>query len=549
MKTTMKKLLSFVLVAVLLVTAIPFQASATSEAMSVPVDVYINGEPVTEKTLTVDGTVALNEATAKTLINVWENDDIVRTFDGWKRGDGSSLNASDTLTNNGWLFDQLNAGYRLQLHLKEVEKDKSSKSIPVYVYVDNEQQASSSLTLSAGGTVLTKALGEQMLGSNVTFVKWALSVDANDVTGSSYDNDSNITALYLYGKTTSNGNTGNDNNSSNGGSTTNGTVNVPVYVYINGSKVNTTKTLKVTADVKLTEKLAMSMLNTTDGRTFVKWTNNNGKDVTDETLGYDWVQKQDGYYLNMYLKEGTSTTTPSTGTTYTVTFYDVNNTKITSVNVESGSKVHVSNFEDAAMYTNIGSGYTFAGWKVGKNGTTTYTNTQAAGLTISGNTSFYAVATKNNSSTKFPYSVYLHIYAKGNVSTPIKTVTLDTWTCVKDGVVTLDELKEVVKTYYTSKDSDGIGYDGIYYSTSSTKTDYVNDENKTERINNLNDLRSEGYVHLNVWIDNYKAKTSSNADPSNPKTGDSIFMTMTVMTISASALALVYFFNKKRAIR
>lgn len=154
----------------------------------------------------------------------------------------------------------------------------------------------------------------------------------------------------------------------------------------------------------------------------------------------------------------------------------------------------------------------------------------------------------SGSSSKFPYSVYLHIYAKGNVATPLKSVTLDTWSCVKDGVVTLDEVKEVVKTYYTAKTSDGIGYDGFYYSTSTTKNDYINNENKTTRINNLDDLRTQGYVHLNVWIDNYVAKSSSssNADTSNPKTGDSIYTAVAVMGLSVTALAAVYFINKKR---
>lgn len=154
----------------------------------------------------------------------------------------------------------------------------------------------------------------------------------------------------------------------------------------------------------------------------------------------------------------------------------------------------------------------------------------------------------SGSSSKFPYSVYLHIYAKGNVATPLKSVTLDTWSCVKDGVVTLDEVKEVVKTYYTAKTSDGIGYDGFYYSTSTTKNDYINNENKTTRINNLDYLRTQGYVHLNVWIDNYVAKSSSssNADSSNPKTGDSIYTAVAVMGLSVTALAAVYFINKKR---
>lgn len=154
----------------------------------------------------------------------------------------------------------------------------------------------------------------------------------------------------------------------------------------------------------------------------------------------------------------------------------------------------------------------------------------------------------SGSSSKFPYSVYLHIYAKGNVATPLKSVTLDTWSCVKDGVVTLDEVKEVVKTYYTAKTSDGIGYDGFYYSTSTTKNDYINNENETTRINNLDYLRTQGYVHLNVWIDNYVAKSSSssNADSSNPKTGDSIYTAVAVMGLSVTALAAVYFINKKR---
>lgn len=166
----------------------------------------------------------------------------------------------------------------------------------------------------------------------------------------------------------------------------------------------------------------------------------------------------------------------------------------------------------------------------------------------SGSGSGSSSGSDSGSSSKFPYSVYLHIYAKGNVATPIKTVTLDSWTCVKDGVINLEELKEVVKTYYTAKTSDGIGYDGIYYSTSTTKNDYVNDTNHTEEITNLDTLRTQGYVHLNVWINNYVAKSSSssNADSSNPKTGDSIYTAVAVMGLSVTALAAVYFINKKR---
>ena len=113
----------------------------------------------------------------------------------------------------------------------------------------------------------------------------------------------------------------------------------------------------------------------------------------------------------------------------------------------------------------------------------------------------------------------------------------------------MEEVKDVVKTYYTAKTSDGIEYDGFYYSTSTTKNDYINDKKVPGPINNLDELRKEGYVHLNIWIDNAKAKTDSSSTSSNPKTGDTIYMAVTVMGLSAASLAAVYYISKKRAVR
>lgn len=188
-------------------------------------------------------------------------------------------------------------------------------------------------------------------------------------------------------------------------------------------------------------------------------------------------------------------------------------------------------------------GMTFKGWYTASTGGASIGNSFTAG---SQGTTYYA---QYYTSNKFPYSVILHIYPNGTIGSPMKTVTLDTWTCVKDGVITLDEVKEVVKTYYTAKTSDGIGYDGLYYSTSTTKTDYAKDNSKAVKsVDNLDELRTQGYVHLNVWINNYVAKSSSssNADSSNPKTGDSIYTAVAVMGLSVTALAAVYFINKKR---
>lgn len=141
-------------------------------------------------------------------------------------------------------------------------------------------------------------------------------------------------------------------------------------------------------------------------------------------------------------------------------------------------------------------------------------------------------------------SVFLHIYSYGSVKSAIKDIKLDTWSCVKDGVLSLREMSDVVKTYYSAKNSDGITIKGFYL----TKDDMVAVKNDSTSINNLEDMRRKGEVHLYITIDNYttKSSSSSNADSSNPKTGDSIYTAVAVMGLSVTALAAVYFINKKR---
>ena len=53
MKNTMKKLLSLVLVAMLLVCAVPFQAAATEADETLTVKTYVDGKYVTDKYVTV----------------------------------------------------------------------------------------------------------------------------------------------------------------------------------------------------------------------------------------------------------------------------------------------------------------------------------------------------------------------------------------------------------------------------------------------------------------------------------------------------------------
>ena len=156
----------------------------------------------------------------------------------------------------------------------------------------------------------------------------------------------------------------------------------------------------------------------------------------------------------------------------------------------------------------------------------------------------------NISNNKFPYKVYLHIFKDNKVDDPAKTINI-TEGIALDGKVTLDEVKTVVKNYYTAKTSDGIKYDGMYMAKGNWVGNFVNDTQKYDTISDTNELRKESEVHINVMITNANAKSTTNekADKTNPKTGDMIFIPVIFMVVSGAAIAGVYFYNKKRSAR
>ncbi len=153
----------------------------------------------------------------------------------------------------------------------------------------------------------------------------------------------------------------------------------------------------------------------------------------------------------------------------------------------------------------------------------------------------------STTTNKFPYNVYLNIYKGTTVGTPAKTINITSGIAL-DGKVTLAEVKSLVLNYYTANTSAGITFDGLYLAKGNWVSNYVYDQ-KYDEFNDINTLRQIDTVYINVMIDNCTAKTTSTstADSSNPKTGDSIFMPVAVLGISASALATAFFFaNKKR---
>ena len=146
---------------------------------------------------------------------------------------------------------------------------------------------------------------------------------------------------------------------------------------------------------------------------------------------------------------------------------------------------------------------------------------------------------------KFPYNVYLHVYLNNNLDSAHKTFDI-TDGIAADGVVDKNDIwNNLLKNYYSAKDSKGVKIE-LYKAEDNWVKNFAVD-NQTDRIDDILDQRDDHYVHINVVLNNAKYKTSgSNADPNNPKTGDSIGTVISVMGLSATALATMFFFNKKR---
>lgn len=149
--------------------------------------------------------------------------------------------------------------------------------------------------------------------------------------------------------------------------------------------------------------------------------------------------------------------------------------------------------------------------------------------------------------------VYLHVYLNGDASTIAMTKDITGTYLMDDWKTDTTEILNYLKNnYYTAKDSsNAITIDGLYVSTD-TKGAFPSNyyaDNKTSSKDDINDLLEDGYVHISVMLKNAKAKSSSTADSSNPKTGDTIFVPFMVMGLTATALAAAYVFGKKRIAR
>ena len=142
----------------------------------------------------------------------------------------------------------------------------------------------------------------------------------------------------------------------------------------------------------------------------------------------------------------------------------------------------------------------------------------------------------------YSYETMLKIYVNGDARSAAKIVDLHEY--AKDGWISLDEVKTVVKKYYTAKDSNGLEFHGVYDAANWNNYTF----NRWQAGANGIAVEMFGDTTVYVMVNNAKVITSATADKTNPKTGDMIMMPAAVLGLSASALAVLFYLNKKRAI-
>ncbi|HBJ17735.1 MAG TPA: hypothetical protein DDY81_08095 [Clostridiales bacterium] len=326
------------------------------------------------------------------------------------------------------------------------------------------------------------------------------------------------------------------------------TVKVNVYV---DDVLTTDKTITVESgkSITLDEELAKSLVKS--DKEFVKWTGSSDNEATDVTIKYAGIT--DGYSLKLYVatKKAEETVKP-----ITVKIVDdkgnaiAKQFEITPVN---GKYSVIGDILTQRWKGDWKDSYDFVTAKSeGKSGTLTLATTIDAGDTLTVTLKAKSGSSDNNNNNgtnnKFPYKVYLHIFKDNKIDDPAKTINI-TEGIALDGKVTLDEVKTVVKNYYTAKTSDGIKYDGMYLAEGNWVGNFVNDTKKYDTISDTNEMRKTREVHINVMITNANAKSSEKADTTNPKTGDMILIPVIFMLVSGAAIAGVYFYDKKRSAR
>lgn len=162
----------------------------------------------------------------------------------------------------------------------------------------------------------------------------------------------------------------------------------------------------------------------------------------------------------------------------------------------------------------------------------------------------YEVATDNIQTTNGTKNVYLNIYSNNEAEVLIYCYYNSTSVCDR-----LIELKGFERGETATYNAVVNAVHNVYPGASVTMFDAEGWADCLAGKSNTSThgvrVKSEGTTKIYVYLTNgsgsgSSSSSSSNADTSNPKTGDNIMMAASVMALSATALAVAFFYDKKR---
>lgn len=200
-------------------------------------------------------------------------------------------------------------------------------------------------------------------------------------------------------------------------------------------------------------------------------------------------------------------------------------------------------YDKVSKYNPTRKGYVFMGWKL--NGKIIDKNTV---WDLPDDATAYAVwklesdtegEAMNGSTNTADGKVYLEIYLNGKTSELAKRVNITSY--ASDNKITRAEAKEVVAKYFSAKSGYTLKYEGLF--DEETWWWYTRDPETDGEDSIIVNRDGDDYVY--IMVNNVKVEE---ADSTNPKTGDMIFVPMIFMVATAAAAVLVLN-GKKRIVK
>lgn len=527
MKTVCKKLLSLMLVAILLISAVPMAFATDGEGevvaeggtsaaatVDVKVKVYVDGKFVADKSLSVDSTspVTLNEQLIKDrgLIKSWEG----REYVNWTWADGTTPVTSIDYTQASALAA---SGSYLTIQLKSKTTTPPETTAPTNPSTcENHQWGEWKETKAATCT----AKGEETHTCSVCKKTETRPIDAlnhnfvNDVCTRCGERESHeLTFIYL------------DSNN---------------------------KEVKAYQTIKHGQYIQFPSAYNVPGKRIDYWYNlaatgyAEGKVTYQNTTGNVWEYGRPMVYKAHYIVDTVQDNTAKLtiwanyyagGTRQTVKLCEKSFTKSSYDNemykwlvAKDGGIATIR----SEVTSRFGSDYQWA-----DNNNYYDVNGKAIPSTMKddGAKAIYINLTATNE-TKAKVLVYVHLRNSKNaiVVTPDSVIPMNNY--VKNDVVYASAVKKAVEAKYKFKEMST-----LY--TSSEFDRLIDNQNPT----GANAITvTENGVDIHVVLSNASSKSTSNADKTNPKTGDDINVVFTTMTISAMGLAAVAVLKKRKMI-